>query len=264
MAKPRGVFALRQKTARRCRRMRKDTVMKSHSFLRDNPLAYLAVPLAFVAITAVLAVLAFRVYAAPYEVLVSWFAHNTASRQSQDLFAGIENTIQTGQTGAAAADAEAAQPATIPLSSITYPANGDRYGEITIAGTAVSAPLYYGDSNAILNQGVGTYKDSSGAGIPGEGKTVLLAGHNNTFFNDLQQVETGNLVTIRTHYGTYTYEVTETKKADFQDTTTYDFTRTDENLILYTCYPFDALGFTPDRYFVYAKFVSGPKLDANS
>lgn len=31
---------------------------------------------------------------------------------------------------------------------------------------------------------------------------------------------------------------------DYQDTTTYDFTRTDENLILYTCYPFDALGFT--------------------
>ena len=29
----------------------------------------------------------------------------------------------------------------------------------------------------------------------------------------------------------------------------HDFTRTDENLILYTCYPFDALGFTPNRYF---------------
>ena len=34
-----------------------------------------------------------------------------------------------------------------------------------------------------------------------------------------------------------------------------------ENLILYTCYPFDALGFTPNRYFVYAKYVSGPVLD---
>ena len=46
--------------------------------------------------------------------------------------------------------------------------------------------------------------------------------------------------------------------------TAYDFTRTDENLILYTCYPFDALGFTPNRYFVYAKYVSGPVLDKNS
>ena len=61
------------------------------------------------------------------------------------------------------------------------------------------------------------------------------------------------------HY--YTVERCEVR--DYQDTTTYDFTRTDENLILYTCYPFDALGFTPNRYFVYASYTSGPELDAD-
>ncbi|MDD4850393.1 MAG: sortase, partial [Gemmiger sp.] len=71
-------------------------------------------------------------------------------------------------------------------------------------------------------------------------------------------------VTLQTHYGSYTYQITETKIADYRDETTYDFTRNDENLILYTCYPFDALGFTADRYFVYASLVSGPVLDANS
>lgn len=115
-----------------------------------------------------------------------------------------------------------------------------------------------------MNAGVGTYKDDSRVGIPGEGKTILLAGHNNTFFNDLQHAETGATVTITTHYGVYTYEVTGTEILDYQDETAYDFTRTDENLILYTCYPFDALGFTPNRFFVYAKYVSGPVLDANS
>ena len=97
-----------------------------------------------------------------------------------------------------------------------------------------------------------------------EGKTILLAGHNNTFFNDLQHAEAGATVTITTHYGVYIYEVTGTEILDYQDETAYDFTRTDENLILYTCYPFDALGFTPNRFFVYAKYVSGPVLDANS
>ena len=111
---------------------------------------------------------------------------------------------------------------------------------------------------------VGTYKDDSRVGIPGEGKTILLAGHNNTFFNDLQHAEAGATVTITTHYGVYTYEITGTEILDYQDETAYDFTRTDENLILYTCYPFDALGFTPNRFFVYAKYVSGPVLDANS
>ena len=95
-------------------------------------------------------------------------------------------------------------------------------------------------------------------------RTILLAGHNNTFFNDLQHAEAGATVTITTHYGVYTYEVTEMKVMDYQDETSYDFSRTDENLILYTCYPFDALGFTPNRYFVYAKYVSGPVLDKNS
>ena len=95
-------------------------------------------------------------------------------------------------------------------------------------------------------------------------RTILLAGHNNTFFNDLQHAEAGATVTITTHYGVYTYEVTGTEILDYQDETAYDFTRTDENLILYTCYPFDALGFTPNRFFVYAKYVSGPVLDANS
>ena len=95
-------------------------------------------------------------------------------------------------------------------------------------------------------------------------RTILLAGHNNTFFNDLQHTEAGATVTITTHYGVYTYEVTGTEILDYQDETAYDFTRTDENLILYTCYPFDALGFTPNRFFVYAKYLSGPVLDANS
>ena len=85
----------------------------------------------------------------------------------------------------------------------------------------------------------------------------------NTFFNDLQSVEVGDVVTIETHYGTYTYTVERCEVRDYQDTTTYDFTRTDENLILYTCYPFDALGFTPNRYFVYASYTSGPELDAD-
>ena len=88
-----------------------------------------------------------------------------------------------------------------------------------------------------MNAGVGTYKDDSRVGIPGEGKTILLAGHNNTFFNDLQHAEAGATVTITTHYGVYTYEITGTEILDYQDETAYDFTRTDENLILYTCYP---------------------------
>ena len=232
---------------------------KKHSFIRSSPLAFVVVPLALAAVTAALLAALSFVFLQPYQMMLGWFFDNTTSAQPQDLLAQA-GTVIDGGTAAEAAS----QPETVPFSSITYPTAGDRYATITISGTNVDAPVYYGDTNKILNQGVGTYMENSAAGLPGEGKTILLAGHNNTFFNDLQHAEAGATVTITTHYGVYTYEVTETKILDYQDASAYDFTRTDENLILYTCYPFDALGFTTDRFFVYAQYVSGPVLDKNS
>ena len=227
--------------------------MKHKSFLRGNPAAYVVTPVAFALVTLALLLGLNRVFLAPYLGLWNWFLSSNASEQSDP--ADLLSTAVKPETD----DAE-----TIPLSSITYPNEGDRYATITIEGTEVNAPVYYGDNTTILNQGVGTYKDDSRAGIPGESKTILLAGHNNTFFNDLQSVEVGDVVTIETHYGTYTYTVEECKVLEYNDTSAYDFTRTDENLILYTCYPFDALGFTSQRYFVYASYTSGPMLDADN
>ena len=212
---------------------------KKHSFLRRSPLAYVVVSTALVFIVG-------HTMLAPYQALLGWFFSTTEVAQPRDLLDNAATVINGGTV-----DEPDAQPDRLPLSSVTYPSEGDRYATITISGTNVDAPVYYGDTNKILNAGVGTYKDDSRVGIPGEGKTILLAGHNNTFFNDLQHAEAGATVT-------------GTEILDYQDETAYDFTRTDENLILYTCYPFDALGFTPNRFFVYAKYVSGPVLDANS
>lgn len=225
--------------------------MKRKYFLRSSPLAYLAVPLVFAVLSLGVLALIVKTIAGPYLGLASWFMSNSAvSTQPQDLMAQASELMEHVKDGDS-----------IPLSSITYPSEGDRYGHITISGTTVDAPVYYGDNSTILNQGVGTYKDSYGVGIPGEGKTILLAGHNNTFFNDLQSIKEGAVVTIETYYGVYTYTVKLSGVYDYRDTTSYDFTRTDENLIMYTCYPFDALGFTPERYFVYASYTSGPVLE---
>ena len=232
---------------------------KKRSFVRSSPLAFIVVPLALAAVTAALLAALSFVLLQPYQMMLGWFFDNAASSQPQDLLANAGTVIDGGTAAEAAA-----QPESIPFSNITYPTVGDRYATITISGTNVDAPVYYGDANKILNQGVGTYMENGGAGLPGEGKTILLAGHNNTFFNDLQHAEEGATVTITTHYGVYTYEVTGTEILDYQDTSAYDFSREDENLILYTCYPFDAMGFTPDRFFVYARYVSGPVLDRNS
>lgn len=227
-----------------------------HSFLRKSWAAYVVMPVVFACITIGAIYGVGSALLSPYKEMASWFFTKSEENETnRDLYS---QAIAAAQDSATSEDSTESQA--IDKQTITYPHPGDRYGEISIDGTTVSAPLYYGDDTATLNKGVGTYKDDAGVGIPGEGKTILLAGHNNTFFNGLQQVEVGDIVTIETHYGTYTYEVTDMQVKDYQDSSAYDFTRTDENLIMYTCYPFDALGFTPNRYFVYAKYVSGPVL----
>lgn len=134
---------------------------------------------------------------------------------------------------------------------------GEAYGRLTISGTEVDCDLYYGDSEAQMSKGAGTY---TGAHIPGENGTVLLAGHTGSFFRDFESAEIGADIQIETRYGTYHYEIVDMQPAKATDETAYDLTREEENIILYTCYPFGQLTPTPYRYFIYGEFVSGPEI----
>ena len=133
----------------------------------------------------------------------------------------------------------------LSISQIQYPNTGEQFGELIIEDCSIDNNLFFGDGNVALRNGVGIY---NGSFIPGYGKTILVAGHNNTYFNGLKNAEAGQKVTIKTSYGNYTYDLS----ADY------------ENLIMYTCYPFDELGLTDKRFFVYAKYVSGPQIDKTS
>ncbi len=138
----------------------------------------------------------------------------------------------------------------IPASEIEFPKQGEQFGEIIIKDCQIDARLFFGDDNIALNNGVGIYPGSS---IPGYGKTILAAGHNNTYFNGLKYAKKGQKIEIKTSYGNFFYEITDIKIKDHTDASAYDLEADYENLILYTCYPFDELGLTPQRCFVYAK-----------
>ena len=149
----------------------------------------------------------------------------------------------------------------LPISEIQYPKTGEQFGELIIEDCSIENKLFFGDGSVPLRNGVGVY---NGSFIPGYGKTILVAGHNNTYFNGLKNAEAGQKVTIRTSYGNYTYEITDTAVKKATDTSAYDLSADKENLIMYTCYPFDELGLTDKRFFVYAKYVSGPQIDKAS
>lgn len=141
--------------------------------------------------------------------------------------------------------------------TITYPEAGDYLGHLTVSGTAVDCDVYYGDSETEFEKGAGTYK---GAKIPGEGGTILMGAHTNTYFRDFESAAVGADVTLVTDYGEYHYTITDMQVATDTDTTAYDLDADRENLIMYTCYPFGTLNYTDERFFVYCDYVSGPTI----
>ncbi len=149
----------------------------------------------------------------------------------------------------------------VNISDIEFPKYGNQFGELIIEDCDVDVKLFFGDGEVSLRNGVGVY---NGSFIPGYGRPILVAGHNNTYFNGLKNAKVGQTVKIRTSYGNYQYRITGKDVKYFNDKTAYDLTADKETLTMYTCYPFDELGLTDFRCFVYAEYVSGPQIDKNA
>ncbi len=139
----------------------------------------------------------------------------------------------------------------IEPNEIQIPEYGTHYGNILCERIELNVPLYYGDSDAILEKGAGQYIAS---GLPGEGKQILIGGHDSNYFAPLEEIQIGDTIQVNTNYGVFQYQVTETKIAKADDTTTYSLVEQGEKLILYTCYPFgELIGERDDRFFVYCE-----------
>ena len=145
---------------------------------------------------------------------------------------------------------------TISKNKIEFPKINTQYGKIEIESAEMSAPLIFGDGMNVLKEGVGQYH---GSYIPGYGGTILLTGHNN-MYPKVEQVKTGDVIKITTSYGVYKYKVNNIQILDKNEYSNLKLSDDKEQLIYYTCYPFTALGDMSKRYFVFADYVSGPKI----
>lgn len=146
---------------------------------------------------------------------------------------------------------------TIRRSSIVYPKEKQQYAYIQSENKDVQEKIYYGDSEDILDIGVGQYM---GSGIFAEGRPILLAGHNGTNFKGLQYIKDKEKLYVTTDYGSFVYRVyqMEVKKASEFDESILK--KDEEILIMYTCYPFSALT-TEYRYFIYAQKIEGVQIE---
>lgn len=138
--------------------------------------------------------------------------------------------------------------------SVTYtdiPAKGDIFGKITIPRLDRELPIIHGTSQTELAKGVGHYIQSV---LPGKGDNSVLAGHRDTVFRNLDQLELGDQVIVETSAGTFTYEAIDIFIVESDDRTVI-VPHDEAILTLVTCYPFNFVGAAPQRYIVTAKLV---------
>lgn len=136
----------------------------------------------------------------------------------------------------------------------SYPEYGSKYGQIKISSVGIDLPLYYGDNMEVLSHGIGQY---AGSYFPGEGGTIILAGHNDPgFFDKLLEVKQGEKVSLDTSYGKFEYIIESFKVVNEKDLSAFPIQDDKEILIMYTCYPL-GVGKKTERFVVYAYRVGG-------
>jgi sortase A len=124
----------------------------------------------------------------------------------------------------------------------------DLVGRIEIPRLRLKAVVAEGVSARTLRLAVGHVP---GTALPGEDGNVVLAGHRDTFFRPLKDVEPGDAVTLTTPEGRFEYrveaaEVVAPTRTDLLESTSAP------TLTLVTCYPFYLVGSAPDRFIVRA------------
>jgi sortase A len=90
---------------------------------------------------------------------------------------------------------------------------------------------------------------------PGTRGTAVMAAHRDTHFSFLKNVKVGDLIEVERDDGlSFTYRVTNMRVVDWNKSG-IDAHAAGFNLVLATCYPFDAITHGPQRYMVEAELV---------
>ncbi len=130
---------------------------------------------------------------------------------------------------------------------------GNAVGILQIPKLDKKLPIIEGTEEEELEKGVGHYPDTK---LPGEGDRIFLAGHRDTVFKSMGEIEKGDLLTIEMASGTHEYEVFESFIVKEDDLSVLQPTSPEEILTLSTCYPFEYLSSTEDRYIINARRIN--------
>jgi len=125
-------------------------------------------------------------------------------------------------------------------------------GRLQVERLGVSAMVMEGISGKTLRRAVGHI---AGTALPGQTGNVGIAGHRDTFFRPLRNIQADDIITLTTLGGEFRYRVVSTKVVSPDNVAVLD-SDSHEILTLVTCYPFYFIGSAPERFIVRAERVT--------
>jgi sortase A len=176
-----------------------------------------------------------------YTYTEAWLYQAFEDRELDNI---LNDTAATGTSGTTPDDST---PAPLAAPRRTFAA-GSAVGRIEIPRLGVSAVIRAGSDARTLRLAVGYIP---GTALPGDLGNFGLAGHRDTFFRKLRDINPDDEIRIVTPDGVYNYYVQRTSIVMPQDVWVLDATNYPA-LTLVTCYPFNYIGSAPKRFIVRA------------
>jgi sortase A len=128
-------------------------------------------------------------------------------------------------------------------------------GRLIIPRLSLSAIVREGINSATLSLAAGHIP---GTALPGARGNTAVAGHRDTLFRGLKDVQPGDIIEFETFNGSLKYRVRSTEVVKPTDIGVLQSGRENE-LTLVTCFPFYYIGSAPDRFIVKAsQFSASP------
>jgi len=126
---------------------------------------------------------------------------------------------------------------------------GDVLGRVDIPRLGISVAVLQGTSSRMLRRGAGHIE---GTALPGEMGNIGIAGHRDTFFRELKDIQPNDEIQIQTATGLFRYQVDWVRVVEPSDATVLRPSGRESTVTLVTCYPFYFVGSAPKRFIVRA------------
>jgi sortase A len=112
-----------------------------------------------------------------------------------------------------------------------------------------------GDSDEDLRLGAGHIP---GTALPGAVGNVGIAGHRDTVFRPLRNIQSGDVIRLMSAGNVYHYQVESTEVVTPDRSDVLNF-KGDRQLTLVTCFPFYYIGSAPKRFIVHAREIDADR-----